>query len=74
MILLVILNFKLIFLITGKATSFIEFVLEAEAEYERSEAADKDEITLDSDGKAKVTKFMTTNEMVAQCVLFFLAG
>ena len=59
----------------GKASSFLELVLEAEAEHERQLMNSNSEVEKEDEfGFSVAKKYMTTQEMVAQCVLFFLAG
>ncbi|OTF84051.1 cytochrome P450-like protein [Euroglyphus maynei] len=53
----------------SKATTFIEFLLEAEHEFN---SAQNDQQNGNDDKKS--VKYMTNAEMIAQCVLFFLAG
>lgn len=52
----------------SKATSFIEFMIIAEQEGKKMEAAEEE------NDQKKPTKYMTPDEVVSQCVVFFLAG
>ncbi|KAJ6218346.1 hypothetical protein RDWZM_009503 [Blomia tropicalis] len=60
----------------GKANNFIELLLEAEVENEEEAAKLKltEESNVDEFGFKKSTKYITNDELVAQCSLFFLAG
>ncbi|XP_027196234.2 cytochrome P450 3A56-like [Dermatophagoides pteronyssinus] len=53
----------------SKASTFIEFLIEAEHEYNMLQQKNNNE-----DDEKKTVKYMTNSEMIAQCVLFFLAG
>ncbi|XP_075589004.1 cytochrome P450 3A24-like [Dermatophagoides farinae] len=55
----------------SKASTFIEFLIEAEHEWIISQQQQK---TDDGSVEKKPVKYMTNTEMIAQCVLFFLAG
>lgn len=56
-------------------SSFLELVLEAEEEGRRQEQQVKDDKDdKDDDGRKMSIKHMSTDEMVSQCILFFLAG
>ncbi|KAI2804065.1 Cytochrome P450 3A4 [Blomia tropicalis] len=62
----------------GKANNFLEMMLEAEAEHEQIQENEKEmkneNMENDQNKNTKFTKFMTNDEIISQCILFFLAA
>ncbi len=61
---------------TSSSSSFLELLLEAEEEGRRQQQANKNDEGNEQPkmGKKSSPKHMSTDEMVSQCILFFLAG
>ena len=61
---------------TTSSSSFLELLLEAEEEGRRQQQANKNDEGNEQPkmGKKSSPKHMSTDEMVSQCILFFLAG
>ncbi|KAJ6223260.1 hypothetical protein RDWZM_001805 [Blomia tropicalis] len=55
----------------AKANSFIEFMLEAE---EAAKKMEQENANDEGEGSRKPTKFLTNDETISQCIMFFMTG